>query len=108
MGNIANKAGKAFSKLTMHTKKSNSALSRFGNTVKQLALSMVVFQVISKTFNAMVESIKSGIQNYAKYSDKFNESMSAFKTSLDNLKKFCWCGRNANSKCIDSWNNSPM
>ena len=34
----------------------------------------------------MVESIKSGIQNYAKYSDKFNESMSAFKTSLDNLK----------------------
>lgn len=83
---MANKAGKAFSKLTMHTKKSNSALSRFGNTVKQLALSMVVFQVISKTFNAMVESIKSGIQNYAKYSDKFNESMSAFKTSLDNLK----------------------
>lgn len=47
---------------------------------------MVVFQVISKTFNAMVASIKSGIQNYAKYSDKFNESMSAFKTSLDNLK----------------------
>lgn len=47
---------------------------------------MVVFQMISKTFNAMVESIKSGIQNYAKYSDKFNESMSAFKTSLDNLK----------------------
>ena len=42
--------------------------------------------MISKTFNAMVESIKSGIQNYAKYSDKFNESMSAFKTSLDNLK----------------------
>lgn len=75
MGNMANKAGKAFSKLTMHTKKSNSALSRFGNTVKQLALSMVVFQVISKTFNAMVESIKSGIQNYAKYSDKFNESI---------------------------------
>ena len=86
MGNMANKAGKAFSKLTTHTKKSNSALSKFGNTVKQLALSMVVFQVISKTFNAMVESIKSGIQNYAKYSDKFNESMSAFKTSLDNLK----------------------
>ena len=42
--------------------------------------------MISKTFNAMVASIKSGIQNYAKYSDKFNESMSAFKTSLDNLK----------------------
>ena len=80
MGNMANKAGKAFSKLTMHTKKSNSALSRFGNTVKQLALSMVVFQVISKTFNAMVESIKSGIQNYAKYSDKFNESMSDRKS----------------------------
>lgn len=67
-------------------KKSNGLFSTFSSRLKGISLSLLVFNWVSKGFNAMIESVKTGIQNYAKYSGEFNRTMSDFKTSVANLK----------------------
>lgn len=57
-------------------------VSRF----KGLALSLLLFNQITKVFNAMVKGIKEGLQNYAKYSNEYNESVSQLLGSLATLK----------------------
>lgn len=80
-------AGKrALNGIASQTKKSNGLLHTFGSRLKGLTLSLFVFNWISKGFNKMIESMKSGIESYAKYSNEFNQRMSAFKNSVSDLK----------------------
>lgn len=79
-------AKSAFQNVASHSKKSGGLLSNFGTRIRGLALSLLVFNWISKGFNAMIDSMKAGIQNYAKYSGTFNRTMSDFKSSVANLK----------------------
>lgn len=83
---IESVAKNAFQKIISHGKKTNGMLSKFGTRMRGLALSLLVFNWISKAFNAMLDSMKSGIQSYAKYSGVFNKTMSDFKSSVANLK----------------------
>ena len=75
-----------FSKLTSGSKKASGLLGTFTSRLKGISLSLLVFNWISKGFNAMISSMKAGIQSYAKYSGTFNQTMSEFKTSVANLK----------------------
>lgn len=69
-----------------NTKKSNGLLHIMGMRLRGIALSLLVFNWISKGFNAMVNSMKAGFQNLAKYSTEYNKAMSALKSESATLK----------------------
>lgn len=86
LSSVGSAAKRVFNSIFNHTKKSGGMIEKFGKRVKKIALTILVFQWVSKAFRAMIDSIKSGIQNYAKYSGDFNQKMSELKTSATNLK----------------------
>ena len=86
LSSVGSAAKRVFNSIFNHTKKSGGMIEKFGKRVKKIALTILVFQWVSKAFRAMIDSIKSGIQNYAKYSGDFNQKMSELKSSATNLK----------------------
>lgn len=82
---IKSAIGGAISKMkNLHTstKKTNGGFSNLIKTIKQMVLSMAVFQAMSKG----VEFLKSGLQNLAVYSKEYNKQMSALVSSTGMLK----------------------
>lgn len=77
---------KCFSEIQRGTKKSNGLLSTMKTRLKGIALSLLVFNWITKGFNAMVNSVKDGFHNLAKYSDEYNSSMTELKSQTEQLK----------------------
>lgn len=81
------KAGtKAMNAIGRHTKKSNGLLSTMGSRLKGIALSLLIFNWITKGFNAMLKSMQEGLQNLAQYSDEYNASMSELKSQSEQTK----------------------
>lgn len=77
---------KAFNKINTHAKKSGSILSAFGSRVKEIALSLLVFNGITKGFNAMVSGLETGFQNLIQYSKDCDDAMSSnMEESIQNL-----------------------
>lgn len=76
---------KQIEKVGKSAKKSAGLMSTLLSRLKGIALSLLIFNWITKAFNAMVESLKTGIQNMAKYSGSFNERMSSLKSSIATL-----------------------
>lgn len=76
LGDIAKKS---FEKINNSTKKSNGLLSTMGSRFKSLALSLLIFNQISKAFRVLTSSIKEGFTN-------LYEGNERFKSSVDNLK----------------------
>lgn len=76
---------KQIEKVGKAAKKSAGLMSTLLSRLKGIALSLLIFNWITKAFNAMVESFKTGIQNMAKYSGSFNERMSSLKSSIATL-----------------------
>lgn len=76
---------KQIEKVGKSAKKSAGLMSTLLSHLKGIALSLLIFNWITKAFNAMVESFKTGIQNMAKYSGSFNERMSSLKSSIATL-----------------------
>ena len=76
---------KQIEKVGKSAKKSAGLMSTLLSRLKGIALSLLIFNWITKAFNAMVESFKTGIQNMAKYSGSFNERMSSLKSSISTL-----------------------
>ncbi|MBO5853111.1 MAG: hypothetical protein J6Q61_00060 [Bacteroidales bacterium] len=84
---VAEKSSKkCFKSIQDGTKKSNGLLSTFSSRLKGIALSLLVFNWITKGFNAMVSAMKEGFHNLAQYSDEYNQSMSALKSQTEQLK----------------------
>ena len=79
-------ANGCFSTIQSATQQASKMIEKFIKRIKKIALTLIVFQWVSKAFRAMIESIQSGIQNYAKYSNQFNQKMSEMKSSALNLK----------------------
>ncbi len=77
---------KCFKAIQSGTKKSNGMFSQLATRLKGIALSLFVFNWISKGFNAMVSAMKEGFQNLAQYSSDYNEQMSALKSSAAETK----------------------
>lgn len=78
---IGNVTKGVFSGIGKSAKKSEGLLSTLGSRFKGLALSFLIFNQISKSFNAMISSMKEGFSNL--YNDK---GIPAFKNSIDSLK----------------------
>ena len=82
---IKNSVGGVLSKLKNLRAGANKTSSGFSNllkTMRQMVLSMAVFQAMSKG----VEFLKSGLQNLAVYSKEYNKNMSALVSSTGMLK----------------------
>lgn len=83
----AEKAARGFhNTLQKGTKKSNSLLGTMGSRLKGLALSLLMFNWISKGFNALISSVKEGFKNLAQYSSEYNTAMSDMKSGAAQLK----------------------
>lgn len=83
----AKKSGeKTFSALNKNAKKSSGIFGAISSRLKGLALSLLIFNWISKGFNAMVAAMKEGFKNLASYSKEYNSVMSSYKSSLAELK----------------------
>lgn len=82
----AKSSKKCFGILQKGTKKTGGLLSTMGSRLKGIALSLLVFNWISKGFNAMVSAMKKGFQNLAQYSKEYNKVMSDMKSQSATLK----------------------
>lgn len=83
----AKKSGeKTFSALNKNAKKSSGIFGAISSRLKGLALSLLIFNWISKGFNAMIAAMKEGFKNLASYSKEYNSVMSSYKSSLAELK----------------------
>ena len=78
-------AKKLFSSITSGTKKSNGLLATFVSRLNGIALSLLVFNWISKGFNKMVEGMNAGFKNLMKYSDDYANSVQSLKNSMSTL-----------------------
>ena len=76
---------KAFNKINTHAKKSGSILSALGSRVKEIALSLLVFNGITKGFDAMVSGLETGFQNLIQCSKDYNDAMSQLKSANTQL-----------------------
>lgn len=76
---LGDTAKKSLEKVNKSANKSNSLLKTMASRFKGIALSLLVFNWITKAFNAAVKSIKEGFENI------YNEN-NRFKNSVDNLK----------------------
>lgn len=76
---LGNTAKQSFEKINKSAKKSNGFLSTMASRFRGLALSLLIFNQISKAFNALTRSIKEGFGNL------YNE-IGSFKSAVDGLK----------------------
>lgn len=83
---LKDKASKAFKSIHSGTKKSSGLFTDMKNRLKGIALSLFVFNWITKAFNSIVSGINDGLKNLAGVSEETNKKMSDLKTSLTYLK----------------------
>lgn len=78
-------AKKAFNAVASGTKKSSGLFSTFTSRLKGMALSLLIFNWISKAFNAMISGMKTGFTNFMNYSDSFANSVQGMKNAMSTL-----------------------
>lgn len=84
---MKNSADKAFKTASSGAKKKKSAglFGTFASRLKGIALSLLIFNWITKAFNAMVAGMQKGFSNLTKYSAPLANSFQALKNSLATL-----------------------
>lgn len=83
---IRNSCTGLFKAMNDGTKKSSGLLATMASRLKGIALSLLVFNWITKGFNAMVSAMKEGFKNLAQYSTDYNNAMSDLKSECAELK----------------------
>lgn len=83
---VKNAAKKAFGAINKDAKKTNGLLATMRSRMHGLALSLLIFNQVTKAFNAMMSGAKEGISEFAKYSKDCNAVLSDFKSSLQTMK----------------------
>lgn len=78
-------ADKAFKTASSGAKKSAGLFSTFASRLKGIALSLLIFNWITKAFNAMVAGMQKGFSNLTKYSAPLANSFQSLKNSLATL-----------------------
>lgn len=79
-------AGSSLKNFVTHGKSGSGMLGTFASRLKGIALSMFVFNWITKAWNAMLSAIKDGTGNIAKYSGDVNVKMSQLTSAVATLK----------------------
>lgn len=78
---LAEVGKKALNALISRTKSSGGMLQNLSSRLKSLAVGLLVFNQISKGFNAMVSSMKEGLKNLEGYSEEYGNTMDDFRNS---------------------------
>lgn len=93
VGNVVSKmkllgttAKKSFSTVNKSAKKSNGIFSNFSSRLKGIISSLLIFNWITRAFNAVVKSIKDGFGNLYKDNEKFKASVDNLRASVLTLK----------------------
>lgn len=79
-------AKQSFSKINKSAKKSGGLLGTMASRFKGLALSLLIFNQISKAFNSITSGTKEGMKNLAQYSSDTNEALSLLMSRSTYLK----------------------
>lgn len=77
---------KAFAKMNSHAKHSGGLFQTMASRLKGILLSLLIFNWISKGFNAMISGMKKGFKNLVLYSEEYNRSVSALKSANTQLQ----------------------
>ncbi|MCI7041688.1 MAG: hypothetical protein MR992_06110 [Lachnospiraceae bacterium] len=83
---LGDTAKKSLEKVNKSASKSNGLLKTMASRFKGIALSLLVFNWITKAFNAAVKSIKEGFENIYKENNRFKNSVDSLKASATTLK----------------------
>lgn len=82
---IRSAAGKTFSSINKQGKKTGGLMSTLASRFKGIALSLLIFNWITKSFNAMVTGMKKGFENLTKYSNNYAKSVQLLKNAQASL-----------------------
>ena len=85
-GRIRNAASKAFSSINKQGKKTGGIMSTLASRFKGIALSLLLFNWITKGFNAMISGAKAGLKNLEKYSSEYKQSIRDLQNALGTLR----------------------
>lgn len=83
--NVGEEGKKAFNKMNTGAKKTKSMFGTMASRMKGLLLSLLIFNWISKGFNAMVSGMKKGFENLMKYSGNYANSVQSLKNAQATL-----------------------
>lgn len=78
-------AKKAFDAISGGAKKSGGLFSTLASRFKGIMLTLLIFQWISKAFNAMIAGMKQGFENLAGYSNSYAQSVQSMKNAMSTL-----------------------
>ena len=82
---LKNTASRAFLGINKEVKKSSGLFSTFASRLKGIALSLLIFNWITKAFNAMVSGMKQGFTNLMDYFSGFADEVQSIKNALSTL-----------------------
>ena len=83
--NVGEEGKKAFNKMNTGARKTKSMFGTMASRMKGLLLSLLIFNWISKGFNAMVAGMKKGFENLMKYSGDYANSVQSLKNAQATL-----------------------
>lgn len=82
---IGSAAKKSFGEVSNGVKKSSGLMSTFMSRLKGIALSLLIFNWISKGFNTMISGMKKGFENFMGYSNSYVQSVQDMKNAMSTL-----------------------
>lgn len=85
-GRIRNAASKTFSSINKQGKKTGGIMGTLASRFKGIALSLLLFNWITKGFNAMISGAKAGLKNLEKYSNEYKQSIRDLQNALGTLR----------------------
>ena len=83
---IGKSSKKAFENIVSGGKKSNKMFATLASRTKGILLSLLIFNNVTKAWNAMINGMQEGFRNLALYSDEYNKSVSELKSANTQMK----------------------
>lgn len=83
---IGSFASASFSRLRKSADKSGGSFSKFSSRLKGILSSLLIFNWVTKAFNAMVSGMKEGFSNLYNDNKKFKNSVNGLRASVLTLK----------------------
>lgn len=82
---IGEESKKTYRKMNQGTKKTGSLFSTMASRLKGIMLSLLIFNWISKAFNAMISGMKTGFANLMGYSNEYANTVQSLKNAMSTL-----------------------
>lgn len=82
---VEKESARTFKKMNRTVKKSRNLMSTMASRMKGILLSLLIFNWISKGFNAMVEGMGKGFKNLMGYSSEYANSVQSLKNAMSTL-----------------------